>query len=67
LNDALQAGAMRFDGRAGDRVDHGIDLVALPQRVKRRERHADLGPERTEDQLATPGGTHSLNEVDVLP
>ena len=42
--------------RAADRVDDGIDVVALAHRVEGGEGHADLGPERAEDQLAPPGG-----------
>ena len=49
LRHTLQTGTMSLDGRPGDGVNHGIHLVALPQRVERRERHADLGPERTQD------------------
>ena len=58
---------MGLDGGAADRVDDRVDVVALPQRVEGRERHADLGPERTEDQLAPPGGAHGGEEVGVLP
>ena len=67
LDDTLDAGAMRLHGRAADRVDDGIDLVALPQRVDRSERHADLRPERAEDELAPAGGMHGGHEVPVLP
>ena len=39
---------------ASDRVDNRVDLVAFPQRVEGRERHADLRPEGARDQLAPP-------------
>src|SRR6476660_1752777 len=48
LNDTLDACAVSLHRRAADGVDNGIDLIALPQRVQGRERHADLGPKRTE-------------------
>jgi hypothetical protein len=53
--------------RAADRVDDGIDLVALAKRVEGRERHADLGPERAEDELPPPGRVNGLHELAVLP
>ena len=67
LDDALEAGAMGVVAGAADRVDDGIDVVALPQRVEGGERHADLGPEGAQDQLAPPGGAHGGEEFGVLP
>jgi hypothetical protein len=67
LDDPLDTGAVGLLARAPDSVDDGIDVVALPQRVEGRKRHADLRPERAQDQLASAGGTHGGEEVGVLP
>jgi hypothetical protein len=67
LNDTLEPRTMCFDGCARDCVDDGIDLVALPQRVERGERHTHFGPKRTENELATPGSPNGRNEVYVFP
>src|SRR3954469_7990707 len=67
LDDPLEPGAMGLERRAADRVDDGIDLVALAQRVEGGERHADLGPERAEDELASPSRANGLHELAVLP
>src|SRR3954466_1823611 len=37
LNEPLEAGGVRGGGRAGDRVGHGVDVIAPPQRVEGRE------------------------------
>src|SRR5215211_7343195 len=58
---------MGVERRAADRIDDGIDLVALAKRVEGRERHADLGPERAEDELPAPGRVNGLHELAVLP
>ena len=51
---------MRLDRGAADRVHDGIDLIALAQGVERCERHADLGPQRAEDELPAPGRVNGL-------
>src|SRR5437899_9507391 len=55
LHDPLEAGAMRPARSTADRIDDGIYVVTLTQRVERRERHADLRPERAEDEFAPTG------------
>jgi hypothetical protein len=45
---------MRFDRRATDRIDDGIDLEAFAKRVERWKRHANLRPEGAEDELPSP-------------
>ncbi len=67
LGDAVESGAVRFERRAADGVHDWIDLIALAKRVERRERHADLGPQRTEDEFPTPGRMDGLPELGVLP
>src|SRR5258705_13601008 len=67
LHHAFEAGAVRLDRRAADRIHDGIDLVALAQGVERRERHADLGPQRAEDELPASGRLDGLNKLGVLP
>src|SRR4029077_20042412 len=67
LYDALDAGPVRLLAGAADRVDNRVDVVALPQRVEGGKRHADLGPEGAQDQLAPPGGPHGGEEVAVFP
>src|SRR5450755_275998 len=58
---------MRLWRRAADRVHEGIDVIALPEGVEGREGHADLGPERAEDELPAPGRVDGLYELGVLP
>ena len=58
---------MCLERRAADRVDDGVHLVPVAQRVERGERHADLGPERAEDELPAPGRADCLHELRVLP
>ena len=52
---------------AADRVDDRIDVVALPERVERGERHADLRPQRAQDQLAPSRRPHGGEELGVFP
>ena len=58
---------MGFGGRAADRIDNGIDLVALAERIEGRKGHADLRPERANDELAPAGRANGGEEIDVLP
>src|SRR5262249_56076687 len=67
LEHAFKAGAVSLGRGAADRVDNGVDLVPVPQRVERGEGHADFGPESAEDELASAGGADGLEEFDVLP
>src|SRR3954451_7050788 len=67
LDDPLEPGAMGLERRAADRVDDGIDLVALAKGVEGGERHADLGPERAEDELPAARRANGLHELAVLP
>ena len=58
---------MGFEGGATDRIDKGIDLVALAERIEGRKGHADLRPEGAEDELAPAGGANGGQEIEVLP
>src|SRR5580698_540489 len=65
--DPLQAGPVGLGRGAGDRVDDRVDLGPVVQRVERGEGHADLGPQRADDQLTAAGGADGRQELDVLP
>jgi hypothetical protein len=65
LSDTLEAGPMGFGGRATDRIDNGIDLVALAERIEGRKGHADLRPEGANDELAPAGRANGGEEIDA--
>src|SRR5947208_1464738 len=67
LHDTLEAGAMRLEGGTADRIDDRIHLVTLAQRVERGEGHADLRPQRAEDEFAPASRPHGANEIGILP
>src|SRR5471032_912268 len=67
LNNALQSRSMSFDRCAPDGIDDRIDFVALAQCIQRSKRHADLGPKRAKNKLATSRCANSGNEIDVFP
>src|SRR5260370_35893800 len=67
LNHTLEARAMGLDGSAADRVDDRIYLVAVSHGVERGKRHADLGPEGADDELAPAGRANRIEEIRVFP
>jgi len=67
LNHTLEARAMGLNGSAADCVDDRIDLVALSHGVERGKRHADLGPEGADDELAPACRANRAQEVRVFP
>ena len=67
LDDALQTGSMRLWRSPSNSVDDGVDLIAISQRVKRRECETDLGPQGGHDQLVAPGRFDRPTELDILP
>src|SRR3974377_1283845 len=67
LGHAVEAGAGGLGWGAADRVDHGVDLVSLAQRVERGEGHADFGPQGADDELAAAGRADGLEEFGVFP
>src|SRR5258708_2036621 len=67
LNHTLQTRAMGLGAGAANRVDDRINIVALAHGVDRGKRHADLGPEGADDELAPARRANRIEEIRVFP
>src|SRR6478609_833101 len=55
LDHSLHGRFVRDPADAADRIGDEVHLVAVAQRVERREGDADLRPQTRDDQLLAPG------------
>src|ERR1700756_507019 len=67
LEETLYAECMRFGRGPADAIDDRIDLEPLLDGVKRGVDKANLGPDRSHDELLSSGAFHRPYEIFVLP
>src|SRR4051812_28011095 len=65
LDHALDPRFARSLADAADRIGDEVHLVAFVDRIERRKRDADFGPEAGEDELLPPGLRDGRAEIGV--